>query len=301
MAVFYLKNAKAQAVAQELETMLAGGTAETTVSSEKTPASPKALATGPFKITPETRLNALLVVANRADRATIGRLLKVLDLEESPEDTAVAPKPRIIAVKYAKATEVADVLRQVYADRLVVAQNQGRGAAMAMLMRGMMGGGRGGRGAGRGGGPGGGLAQGQNQPDPATRISIGVDTHTNSLVVDATDPVFQEVRDLVEELDSANAEENETVQVVPLHRTDATAIERALVAFGGDAVQANDRNLNNRSTNAAPPGTSQGYGRNTGGQRFMGNNRPFGGNYSPFQGFGGQRGARFSQPGRPGQ
>jgi len=293
MAVYYLKNAKALAAAQELETVLAGGTADSAGPSEKTSASRKALATGPFKITPDTRLNALFVLANRADRETISRLLKVIDLDESPENTAVAPKPRIIPVRYAKATEVADDLRQVYADRLVVGQNQGRGAVMAMVMRGMMAG-------GRGGGRGGGRAPRQNQPDPATRIAIGVDVHTNSLVIDAADPLFQEAKELVQEIDAANAEQNETVEVVPLHRTDGTAIERALVAFGGDAVQANNFNPNYRNNNTAFPGASQGYARSNNGQRSMGNNRPFGGNFSPYQGFGGQRGSRFSQSGRPG-
>ena len=95
----------------------------------------RALATGPIKITPETRLNALLVLANRADQDTVERLLKTLDLKESPEDIAVSPKPRLIPVEYARAKDIADVVRQVYADRLVVAQGQvqqGRGAGIAM-------------------------------------------------------------------------------------------------------------------------------------------------------------------------
>ena len=77
----------------------------------------------------------------------------------------------MIPVEYAKAKDIADVLRQVYVDRLVVARNQprqGRRGGIASLMRGMM---------GTGGG------QGQNPSDAATRISIGVDTHTNTLVI----------------------------------------------------------------------------------------------------------------------
>ena len=41
------------------------------------------------------------------------------------------------------------------------------------------------------------------------------------------------------ELDEANAEQHETVQVIPLHRTSADAVQRALAAFGGEAVQVN--------------------------------------------------------------
>ena len=99
-------------------------------------ASRKALATGPIKITPETRLNALLVLANRADQDTIEQLLKILDLKKSPEDIAVAPKPRMIPVEHARAKDIADVLRQVYADRMVAAgqdQQQGRGGFFRCL------------------------------------------------------------------------------------------------------------------------------------------------------------------------
>ena len=72
-----------------------------------------------------------------------------------------------------------------------------------------------------GGGRGGGRNQGQNQPDPATRLAIAVDAPTNTLVIAAADPLFEEVRLLVHQLDTANAEENETMRVVTLHRTSA--------------------------------------------------------------------------------
>ena len=228
------------------------------------------MATGSIKITPETRLNALLVLANRTDKQTIKRLLATLDMKESPEDIALSPKPRMIPVVYARARDIADELRQVYADRLVVAQNQnqqGPGAGIAMMMR-AMGGGRGGRGGGGGmGGAGGGMGNlgggGQNnRADQVNRISIGVDNHTNTLVVAAVDPLFEEVKQLVGELDEANAELHETVQVIPLHRTSAEAVQRALTAFGGDAVQATQTstlgNNGNYNQNSSPFGAGRG-------------------------------------------
>ena len=62
MAVFYLKYGKAQEVAQELETILAGGSVDSGGSSDKG-TSGRRLATGAIKITPEPRLNALLVLS----------------------------------------------------------------------------------------------------------------------------------------------------------------------------------------------------------------------------------------------
>ncbi|MGA2255596.1 MAG: secretin N-terminal domain-containing protein, partial [Thermoguttaceae bacterium] len=286
MAVFYLKYAKAQAVAQELETLLAGGSSgDSDSSSDK---GSRKLKTGSVTITPEIRLNALMVLANRADKQTIKGLLKTLDKKESPEDIAVAPKPRMIPVSYARAKDIADVLREVYADRLVLSQNQqnqmGRGAGiLPLMMRGMMGGGPGGGGPGGGGpggggpgggGPGGGFGGGgNNRADQVNRISIGVDNHTNTLIVAAIDPLFEEVKQLVGELDSANAEQHETVQVIPLHGTSATAIQRALQAFAGDAVQAN--NLDTSSNNQNSPFGGRGNGRGgANGQPGMGG-RPF--------------------------
>lgn len=313
MAVFYLKHAKAQAVAETLDKILAGGSYESEGSSDKgseasrLAASRRVLATGPIKITPEARLNALLVLANRADQDTIEQLLKVLDLKESPEEIGVSPKPRMIAVEHAHAKDIADVLRQIYADRIVVAQGQeqqGRGI-MPFFMRGMGGGG----GGGRGGQEGGGDQGGQNRRDEATRISVGVDTRTNTLVIAATDALFEEVKLVVQQLDVAAASQNETVRVVTLHRTSAAAVQKALAAFAGDAVQAKNTETtppgtsgSNNPTSSTPPWANRGFGRTFGGsspgnQPSMGNAEQPGGNSSTGQGFGGRRRWQSTQPG----
>ena len=88
LAVFYVKYAKAQAVAEELDKMLSGRVSDSKASSAKGAdiSSRRPLATGPTKITPDVRLNALLVLANRADQGTVERLLKILDRKDSPEE-----------------------------------------------------------------------------------------------------------------------------------------------------------------------------------------------------------------------
>ncbi len=181
MAVFYLKNAKAADVEEELDTILAGGASADSSESSTLSASRRALATGPIKITPEVRLNALLVLANRADQNTVERLLKILDLEGSPVESGVTPKPRMIPVEHARARDIADVLRQVYADRLILSageeQRQGRGGGggfLPMLMQGMGGGG------GFGGGPGGGGGRrrtGRAEPARRGKSNLGRRRH----------------------------------------------------------------------------------------------------------------------------
>ena len=63
--------------------------------------------------------------------------LKVLDQKDSPEDISVATKPRMIAVENSNAQEIADIVKQVYADRMVENPNanQTRRHSSAMMAR----------------------------------------------------------------------------------------------------------------------------------------------------------------------
>ncbi len=96
----------------------------------------------------------------------------------------------------------------------------------------------------------------------------------------------------MQQLDVAAAAQNDTVQVIKLHRTSAAAVQKALTAFAGDAVQTNTPATstpagnanNNNPTSASPPWWAS---RGSGQQPGMGNGGPPGGN-SSFQGFGGQ-------------
>jgi hypothetical protein len=319
MAVFYLKYAKADDVQKELDRLLSGGggadsegAADGAAALSRTASSPRPLATGRVTIIPETRLNALMVLANRTDQATVERLLKtILDIKTSPEDIAVTPKARMIPVVHAKATEIAEVLREVYADRLAlnnfqqIQQNRGGGPGgfLPMLLGGGMPGfpgGPGGRG-GRGGDQG-----GQSARDNVNRISISVNPRTNTLIVAAVDTLFEEVKDLVHQMDDEAAAENETVRVVPLHRTSALAVERALEAFAGDSVQAkNTATTTPGSGNTNSPGQQglgRGFGRGGFGNQGGGFGNPGGGFGNPGGGFGnpggfGGRGGGFGAPG----
>ena len=68
-------------------------------------------------------------------------------------------------------------------------------------------------------------------------MSIGVDARTNSLVVAAPDSLFQEVKELVEELDQAAVDSAQTLQVISLERTSPQAVRQALAAMVGNSVQ----------------------------------------------------------------
>jgi hypothetical protein len=324
LPVIYLKYAKAEPLAKELQALFTGQTESSgdSGSSGGGSSAPKPLATGPIKITPETRLNAIFVQSNRTDLQKITEMARVLDEKESIVSTAVAVKARMIPVVHTRAQEVADVLKEVYADRLITptAGNQQNPFARAG------GGGRGGRGGGGRGGRGGGGDQGggfggfggfgggfpgfggffnvdagqDTTRDEANHLGIGVDVRTNSVVITSTESVFDDVKTLVEQLDSdAGGQDTQTAVVVKL-KTSADAMSRALAAFAGDGVQIDQGNSNSSNGNQ-PPWMQAAQNRNRNGQGGT-NGSPFGGGNNPFAGrFGGGNGFGGGQNGQNGQ
>jgi len=199
---------------------------------------------GSVVITPDARLNALIVEASPSGIETLEQLLKVLDQPESPEEVMVWSRPKMIPIYHADATAVADIVRQVYQERMVDAkQNSGGGGnSPAEFFRRL----REGRGGNGGGGRGGNNRQGGNVQD-APKISIGVDERTNSLIVSAPDNLFSEVKELVAQLDEAPLNMERSVRVVTLKRSNAAAVQQAISAIAGDSVQTNTLTQSNSS------------------------------------------------------
>jgi hypothetical protein len=67
-------------------------------------------------------------------------------------------------------------------------------------------------------------------------MTIGVDARSNSLIVSAPEPLFEEVQTLVRQLDQPTGS-SEAVRVVPLKRADPVALQQALSALTGGGVQ----------------------------------------------------------------
>jgi hypothetical protein len=110
----------------------------------------------------------------------------------------------------------------------------------------------------RGGRRGGGQGGQRGQTEEVQKMSIGVDTRTNSLIVSAPDPLFQEVNLLVEKLDVVSPDSTDATKTIVLRHSSAEAIQSALQAFGGDKVEFSRTNTgtNNRGQS----------GQNRGGQ-----------------------------------
>jgi type II secretory pathway component GspD/PulD (secretin) len=252
--VFYLKHAKASQAAETLERVLAGAppppqptfgfymmpnqpgsqpAAKTTDNSVLGTFMQKGgAARGTVHITPDERLNALIVQAGPNDLDTIEQMIRIIDQKEGPEEVAISPKPRLIPVLHKEAHEIADIIRDIYADRMVQSPQQ---AARPMMMEAMAQ-----AFASRAGPPmpwgGGGARQGR-RADDQPKLAVSIDAKSNSLIVAAPDPLFQEVKQLVEQLDVMASEQNASVRVVTLHDTGSDAIRQALAAMGGSTVR----------------------------------------------------------------
>ncbi|MEX0713707.1 MAG: secretin N-terminal domain-containing protein [Pirellulales bacterium] len=178
-------------------------------------------------IVPDHRLNALVVEGSPNDLDTIEQLLEVLDQEGVPE-TLVASRPRMIPVIHTKASDVADVIKQVYQDRLTTSAGAQRQPSPEDFIRMLRGGGR--RGQGGGGG-------GDSNASEPQKMAIGVDVRTNSIVISAPQPLFEEVEQLVQTLDQVTENTTQAVRVVTLRRSNTSAVQQALQAIVGGTSQ----------------------------------------------------------------
>ena len=244
-AVFYLKYAKASAAAETLSQMfggggdaggggLMGGIADAALGDLGGGlmgdllglgggGSVTGFSAGGVDIVADARLNLLLVYGQPEDIDKINQVLEILDQSEGPEEVVAEGKPRLIPVYNTSAAEIAQVVQSVYADRMQSSGSGGQPSAEDIL-RAL----RGGRGGGGGGG---------GETQEPEKMTIGVDERSNSIVVRASDPLFEQVRTLVQELDELQRDSTQATKIVSLKFSNSDAVKQALEGvFGSDAV-----------------------------------------------------------------
>lgn len=183
-------------------------------------------ASGAVSIVADPRLNALVVQAVPADIRMIEQLLKVIDREGSITEVYTAGMPRIIPVIYTSAADVASVVKEAFADRMSGGgggASRGGGnqqAQAAEFIRALRGGGRGGRGGGN-------EARGEE-----AKMTVAVDSRSNSLIVTAPEQLYLQVRALVEQIDQAGVESTESIQVLST-KNNPELIQQALAKIYG--------------------------------------------------------------------
>jgi type II secretory pathway component GspD/PulD (secretin) len=234
--------------------------------------SSEGIASGEVTITPDPRLNSLIVQANPMDLELIEQLLKVIDQENGPLNVETQGKTHIIQINNANVEDVAKVVREVFADRIggaqgAGAQRQPSPQEFIAALRGAAGGGRGQR-------------SGQSELKEAT-MTVGTEVKTNSLIVKAPTPLFEEVKKLVDMLDQSSADQGESVVTMSLQGgINPTVVRTALQSVFGQQVRTN------QTTNTTNNNQGRGQQR-TGGQGFPGTGGFPGAGGGGFQGFGG--------------
>ncbi len=177
-------------------------------------------ATGPVAMVADTRLNCLVVQALPVDTQLIEQLLKVIDREGSITDIETAGKPHIIPIVYVQAEQAASIVREAFSGRMATAGGQAGGQPNPLDVIRALRGGRGGRG-------------GTETKSEEAKMTITVDNRSNSLIVTAPEPLYEQVKELVALIDQGSPELDESIQIVSLKKSNPETVQRALAAIMG--------------------------------------------------------------------
>ena len=249
-------------------------------------------ATGPVSIVADTRLNCLVVQALPVDVKLLEQLLKVIDREGSITDVETAGKPHILPIRYLEAEQVAGIVREAFSNRMASASGGQAGGGQpnpVELIRALRGG-RGGR------------ADADVKSEEA-KMTITVDNRSNSLIVTAPEPLFEQVEELVALVDQGSPELDESIRIVSFKKSNPETMQRALAAILGASTSSQT------STNRGQSGQRQGnqfgmpFGAATagGGAPFMQRSQGMGGMGGFPGGMGGMPGGMGGMGGMGGQ
>jgi type II secretory pathway component GspD/PulD (secretin) len=211
---------------------------------------------GSVNIVADGHLNSLIIQASPADLEFIRLVIREIDQEESPELVRTVPQPKLIPVIYQEASDVAAIVKAVFAEKMFQEQSSGGGGGRQPspedIINAFRGGGRGGRGGG-----GGSAEKPKSEP---TKIIVAVDERSNALVVTATPQDFQQVQELVEILDQQGLEQEEQTVVMPIAGgVRAEVLQQALESMLGvkaTTATSTSGGSSTGSSSSAPTGSS---------------------------------------------
>jgi type II secretion system protein D len=143
------------------------------------------------RVEAEPATNSLLISAAPGDWPTIEKILEELKVSAMPMAT---PSTRLIPIKYAKATDIADTLKQLYSQPMRMWRPMGMGG-------------------------------GERQTVP---VVITASAAANTLLVSAADDDLQAIAEIVKSLDVAGAETADAVRIIRLKAGDAAKIAETL-------------------------------------------------------------------------
>lgn len=152
---------------------------------------------GTLTVIADARLNRLICVGNSSDLQLVEQYLSVIDKDTSLTAIEVHGVSHIIELHHAKASDIADVIRDTYGDRVAMSTEQKKAQQAERTAKDK-----------EGAGPEKIIQTSRNQ-EP--QMSIAVHEVSNSIVVTAPDALFQDIKQLIERLDKQS---EQTVEVI---------------------------------------------------------------------------------------
>jgi type II secretory pathway component GspD/PulD (secretin) len=158
--------------------------------------------------------NSLVMTDTRANIRRVTEIIKALDSVTSSINTL-----RVFPLKYADATALVTVIKDIFPAPDTTGNNRGGGGNGFGRFQRMFGGG--------GGGPGGGGGGADTGHTPTERVSATADGHSNSLIVSAPEDLMPTIAELVTNVD-LSVEDLTEVRVFPLKHADPTEMATLL-------------------------------------------------------------------------
>ncbi|WP_437191998.1 secretin N-terminal domain-containing protein [Planctomicrobium sp. SH527] len=193
-----------------------------------------------LKIIPDVRLNALFVTGPAAQVREVEDMLRVLDASDLGGDSMRDKTSRMLLVEHASASEVYNIVKEVYKSYIEPPRGQDPNNPLAMLA------------AARGGG------NRNEQQQPAAKLAISVDNNTNSLIIWSDEPLYREVEGLVKSLDQAAEEARRSIHVISLENTNSTVMQGALNSIIPQVKISTSGSRSGGTTSSTPPASTPG-------------------------------------------
>lgn len=180
--------------------------------------------TGPVvRLAADKRTNSILVRAPRQIVVTIRRFVET-ELDVNNIDQKLALKPRIFPLKNADATDMADLLKEIYKDYI---DTRGAGGMQpGMPFNPFM------------------QQQQQQQPERSIKLFVAANTKDNSLVMNCPEVLWGEVEKLLTELDKDANDNTKQVKVISVGKADPVMLQRAIDAVTGKKNQQGNQQQN---------------------------------------------------------
>lgn len=267
-----LKYASAQTVKDTLEELLIGKKQQNNPMAMMMPfggGNIREQVTGPtIRLAADKRSNALLVRAPRQIIITIRRFVETeLDLENI--DANLTPKPRFWKLDHANATDVVDVIKELYKD--FMDQNT-RNATIAPF------------------GPFGPRVPNPNQQpesDRTIRLTIAANTKDNAVIANCPNVLFEELDSVIKKIDQDAVDNNTKIKVIRFDKKiDPTTLQAAMNVITGKNTQVPGSGLNPGAGSFQNMAQQNRFGGMFGGGGGFGGGR-FGGGGGPGMGGGG--------------